>query len=99
MIGGGIFAVLGLSLELSGGGAPVAFLIAGLVALLTSYSYAKLSVRYPSEGGTVEYLVRAYGPGLLAGGLNMLLLASYVVMIALYAYAFGSYGAAMIGAP
>jgi len=97
MIGGGIFAVLGLSLQLAGYGAPVAFLLAGLVALATSYSYARLSVRYPSEGGTVEFLVRGYGPGLLAGGLNVLLLASYVVMIALYAYAFGSYGAGAAG--
>lgn len=97
MIGGGIFAVLGLSLQLAGYGAPVAFLLAGLVALATSYSYARLSVRYPSEGGTVEFLVRGYGPGLLAGGLNVLLLASYIVMIALYAYAFGSYGAGAVG--
>ena len=38
MVGGGIFAVLGLSVELTRGGAPVAFLIAGLVALVTSCS-------------------------------------------------------------
>ena len=38
MVGGGIFAVLGLSVQLTGGGAPVAFVIAGLVALVTSYS-------------------------------------------------------------
>ena len=39
MVGGGIFAVLGLSVQLTRGAAPVAFLIAGLVALVTSYSY------------------------------------------------------------
>jgi amino acid transporter len=38
MVGGGIFAVLGLSVELTGGGAPLSFLIAGIVALVTSYS-------------------------------------------------------------
>ncbi|MGI8814289.1 MAG: hypothetical protein ACR2G2_03075 [Pseudonocardia sp.] len=32
MVGGGIFAVLGLSVQLTGAGAPVAFLVAGLVA-------------------------------------------------------------------
>ena len=99
MIGGGIFAVLGLSLELAGYAAPIAFLISGLVALLTAYSYAKLSVRFPSEGGTVEFLVRGFGDGLLAGGLNVLLLVSYTVMIALYSYAFGSYAAAALGEP
>ena len=62
MVGGGIFAVLGLSVELTRGGAPSAFLIAGIVALVTSYSYAKLSVAYPSQGGTVAFLDKAFGP-------------------------------------
>ncbi len=97
MIGGGIFAVLGLSVELSRGAAPLAFLLAGLIALTTAYSYARLSARYPSRGGTIEYLVRAFSPGVLSGGLNILLLMSYTVMIALYAYAFGSYASAVLG--
>ena len=93
MVGGGIFAVLGLSVELTNGGAPIAFLIAGVVALVTSYSYARLSVTFPSQGGTVAYLDRAFGPGLLTGSANILLWISYIVMLSLYAYAFGSYGA------
>jgi len=95
MVGGGIFAVLGLSVDLARGGAPVAFLIAGTVALVTSYSYARLSVAYPSQGGTVSFLDRAYGPGLLTGGANILLWISYIVMLSLYAYAFGSYGSSL----
>ncbi len=91
MVGGGIFAVLGLTILLARGAAPLAFLIAGIVALLTAYSYAKLSVRYPSEGGTIEYLVRAFGGGITSGWLNVLLLASYVIMLSLYSYTFGSY--------
>ncbi|MBI1397502.1 MAG: amino acid permease [Betaproteobacteria bacterium] len=93
MVGGGIFAVLGLSVKLANGGAPVAFLIAGLVALVTSYSYARLSVALPSQGGTVAFLDRAFGSGLLTGAANILLWVSYMVMLSLYAYAFGSYGA------
>lgn len=37
MVGGGIFAVTGLTIEITRGAAPVAFLISGIVALLTSY--------------------------------------------------------------
>ncbi len=96
MIGGGIFAVLGLSIQLSKNAAPISFFLAGLIALATAYSYAKLSVRYPSAGGTIEFLTRAFGNGLFSGSLNVLLLASYIVMISLYAYAFGSYGANLI---
>jgi amino acid transporter len=93
MVGGGIFAVLGLAVELAHGGTPVAFALAGGVALISTYSYVKLSVAFPSQGGTVAFLDRAYGPGLLAGSLNVLLWLSYMVMLSLYAFAFGSYGA------
>lgn len=93
MVGGGIFAVLGLSVSLARGGAPLSFLIAGIIALVTSYSYARLSVTFPSQGGTVSFLDRAFGAGLLTGSANILLWISYIVMLSIYAYAFGSYGA------
>ena len=98
MVGGGIFAVLGLAVQLAGGGTPFAFLLAGLVALVTAYSYARLSVTFPSQGGTVEFLNQGFGVGLLTGALNVLLWISYVVMLSLYAYAFGSYGASFFPA-
>ncbi|MGB7631299.1 MAG: APC family permease [Candidatus Deferrimicrobium sp.] len=96
MVGGGIFAVLGLAVELARGGTPVAFALAGAVALLTTYSYAKLSVAYPSRGGTVTFLDRAFGAGMFTGSMNVLLWLSYVVMLSLYALAFGSYGATFL---
>ncbi|MEM7009765.1 MAG: APC family permease [Thermodesulfobacteriota bacterium] len=95
MVGGGIFAVTGLTVELTRGAAPVAFIVAGIVALLTSYSYLKLTLRYPSEGGTVEFLNRGFGSGVTTGSLNILLCLSYVVLLAIYAFAFGSYGASL----
>jgi len=98
MVGGGIFAVLGLAVHLAHGGTPVAFALAGVVALLTAYSYARLSVAYPSRGGTVTFLDRIFGAGLFTGSLNVLLWLSYIVMLSLYAYAFGSYGATFLPA-
>lgn len=92
MVGGGIFAVTGLTVQLTRGAAPLAFIVAGVVALLTSYSYLKLTLRYPGEGGTVAFLNQAFGGGVLTGSANILLLLSYVVLISVYAYAFGSYG-------
>lgn len=96
MVGGGIFAVLGLTITLAGGAAPISFMVAGLIALLTTYSYIKLSLRYPSEGGTIEFIVQGFGNTVFAGWVNTLLLVSYIIMLALYAYAFGSYGSALI---
>jgi len=98
MVGGGIFAVLGLAVQLARGGAPVAFAVAGVVALATAYSYTRLSVTYPSQGGTVAFLDRAFGPGLITGTLNILLWISYIVMLSLYAFAFGSYGSSLFPA-
>ncbi len=96
MVGGGIFAVLGLTIDLAKGAAPISFAIAGLIALITAYSYAKLSVRFPSEGGTIEFIVQAFGNNLFSSSINNLLLMSYVVMLSLYAFAFGSYGSALL---
>ena len=45
MVGGGIFAVTGLTVELTRGAAPIAFVVAGIVAFLTAYSYWRLSLR------------------------------------------------------
>jgi amino acid transporter len=77
------------------GAAPVAFTAAGLVALATAYAYARLSVTFPGQGGTVTFLDQAFGSGLLTGTANILLWISYIVMLSLYAFAFGSYGAAL----
>ena len=65
----------GLSIELARGAAPIAFLIAGGVALLTATSYARLSVAYPSRGGTVTFLNETFGSGVFVGGLNVLVVA------------------------
>ena len=91
MVGGGIFAVLGLAVSLAKGGTPLAFLFAGALALITSYSYAKLSLAFPDRGGTVKFINQGFGTTIFSGGLNNLLWVSYVIMLALYASAFGSY--------
>jgi amino acid transporter len=96
MVGGGIFAVLGLAAQLAKGATPLAFIIAGIVALITAYSYKSLSVAFPSKGGTVTFIDRGFGIDLFTGGMNILLWLSYVIMISLYAFAFGSYGAVLL---
>ncbi len=91
MVGGGIFAVLGLAVALAKGGTPIAFLFAGLLALITSYSYVKLSMAYPDRGGTVKFINQGFGKNIFSGGINNLLWVSYIIMLSLYASAFASY--------
>ncbi len=97
MIGGGIFAVLGLSIQLSGTLAPLAFSVAAIIAGLTAYSYAKFSIYRPCMGGTIEYISLGIKNEKVVGYLNTLLWFSYIVMLSLYSYAFGSYAAAILG--
>jgi len=92
MVGGGIFAVLGEAVSLAHGATAVAFGLGGLIALLTAYSYAKLSVTFQSEGGTVTFIDKAFGDNILSGSVNLMLWLSYLVTISLYATAFASYG-------
>lgn len=91
MVGGGIFAVLGLAVSLAQGGTPIAFFFAGIIASLTAYSYSKLSLAFPDSGGTVKFINQGFGKTVFSGTINNLLWVSYIVMLSLYASAFGSY--------
>jgi hypothetical protein len=93
MVGGGIFAVLGVVAIEARGAAPLAFLVAGSVAMLTAVSYAKLSVAFPNRGGSVVFVDAAFGVSTATGALNNLLWFGYVVTLSLYAVAFGNYAA------
>lgn len=96
MVGGGIFAVLGVAATTAGAATPIAFLIAGGVAALTAYSYAKLSVRHKSAGGTVAFVDAVFGVSDLTGSLNIVLWAGYIATTALYATAFGNYASTLL---
>ena len=91
IVGGGFFATFGLTIEGAKGGTPLAFLIGGLVALLTAYSYIPLTLRYPGPGGTAAFIRIAFGRGLLAASINVLLILSYVAIMSVYAVALASY--------
>lgn len=99
IVGGGIFATLGLAANGARGSTMLSFLVGGVVALLTAYSYVQLTLAFPSRGGTVTFIDRAYGKGLLASSLNTLLLIAYVVVLAVYANAFGTYGSTFFPEP
>ena len=98
MVGAGIFSILGIVAQAAGNAMWLAFAIGGVVALLSTYSYARLGATYPSAGGAVHFLVMSFGDGVLAGGLNLFMWAGYIISLALYAAAFGSYAATFFGA-
>ncbi|MGA8219504.1 MAG: APC family permease [Solirubrobacterales bacterium] len=98
MIGGGIFSVLGLTIDLAGHLAFAAFLIGGAIAALTAHAYARLALRSGRSGGPFTYL-RDEGHPRAAAWIAWLLIAGYVFALAVYAFTFGHYLANVLGAP
>ena len=96
MIGGGIFAVLGLAIAQAGHAVPVTLAIGGVIALLTGLSYAHLGLAFHGDGGSFTYIEHAFDRPSLAAVAGWLLIAGYVGTLALYATAFGAYGATLI---
>ena len=96
MVGAGIFALMGVAGSIAGSAVYLSFVIAGIVALLSGYSMAKLGARYPSAGGIVEYLAQGFGVGLFSGALSILLYLSALIALALVAKTFGSYAVALL---
>lgn len=91
MIGAGIFSILGVVAETAGGAMWISFLIGGVIALFSTYSYAKLGAKFPSAGGAVEFLVRGWGEGVISGSVNVFMWIGYIIAVALYAQGFSAY--------
>jgi amino acid transporter len=98
MVGAGIFSLLGAAGEVAGSAVWLSFVLAGFVAVLQGYSFAKIGARYPSAGGLLEYVVRGYGNGHVTGVIAWLVLAVNAIITAMVAVSFGSYAASAVGA-
>ena len=96
MVGGGIFAVLGLAMDVAGHAVAFAFVFGGVVALLTGFSYAHLGTTFRDDGGSFTYIEHAFRAPFVAGVAGWLLVAGYVGTMALYGTAFGAYAAALV---
>lgn len=91
MIGAGIFSILGVVAQAAGAAMWISFIIGGLVALSSTYSYAKLGAKFPSVGGAVQFLIQGWGVGTISGGINLFMWIGYIIAIALYAQGFTAY--------
>lgn len=98
MIGGGIFSVLGLAVDISGHAAPFAFLIGSAIAAIAGYSYVRLALAYHSDGASFTYLERAFPKTYsIAGIAGWTVVAGYIGTLALYAFTFGAYSSHLLG--
>jgi amino acid transporter len=96
MVGGGIFATLGLAIATAGHAVALALGLGGIIALLTGYALAHLGLAFRDDGGSFTYIEHAFGHVAIAGIAGWLLVVGYVGTLALYATTFGAYGAALL---
>lgn len=97
MMGAGLYTLLGLSANSAGVWLPVSFLIGGIVAAFSVYSYSKLGIKYPDRGGAAKFLLKEFGDGLLAGGMNVFQYIGWIITMALYATGFAEYACQLLG--
>jgi len=61
MVGAGVYVLIGAVAGTAGIYAPLAFLLAGLIAAPTALSYAELSSRHPEAAGEAAYVEASFG--------------------------------------
>ena len=70
MVGAGIYVLVGTVVGHAGIWAPMAFVLAGVVALFSALSYAEFATRLPEAAGQAAYIERGFSSrdlGVLAG--------------------------------
>jgi len=95
MVGAGIFSLLGAAGEVAGAAVWLSFVLAGIIATLQGYSFAKLGARYPSAGGLLEYVNQGFGLGHVATVTAWLTYAANAIVTAMVAVSFGSYASSI----
>lgn len=96
ILGAGVYALIGPAAALAGRSLWLSFMVAGLVAALTAYSYARLGAMRPRTSPEFQYTALAFGPdvGFIAG---WLMLVGDIAAAASVALGFGGYLGHLVG--
>ncbi len=97
IVGGGIYAAIGIVVAAAGVLTWFAYSIATVVVLCCAYSYVKLNEITENSGGSVSFIEELTDRPTTAGVIGWTLVVGYIGTMAMYAYAFGAYGRMMIG--
>jgi APA family basic amino acid/polyamine antiporter len=98
ILGAGVYAIIGPATAEAGNAVWLAFLLAGLAAGLTAFSYARLGSMRPRNSPEFQYTEMAFGPraGFVAG---WLMLGADLLAAATVALGFGGYLSHLTGVP
>jgi len=99
MVGAGIYVLTGAAAGAAGMWAPVAFLIAGLVAAPSALSFAELSARHPEAAGDSAYIEHGLGLHWLAVLVGLANVAAGIVAAAAILRGGAGYLSAVVAVP
>ena len=99
ILGAGVYVLIGKVAGEAGYFAPLAFLLASVVAGITAFSFAELSSRYPVSAGEAIYVQEAFGIKQLSLVVGLLIVLTGVVSSATIAKGFVGYFAVFAELP
>ncbi|MCB1281777.1 MAG: amino acid permease, partial [Salinibacterium sp.] len=89
IVGGGIVSLTGVAIAMTGGGVPIAFIIAALSIIIVSLPYAAIGSAMPVTGGGYTYASRLLHP--IVGYANMFVMVLAQARLGIYGIAAGQY--------
>lgn len=91
VVGAGIFALLGQVITMAGSRTYLSFIIAGIAALFSGYSYSRLAAAYPDSGGLTDYFKIAFKKKSISGTFSLIYWITSMISICMMAKSFGIY--------
>lgn len=90
MVGGGIFALAGVAFAVSGPSALLAFVINGIIVLITAFSFAEMAAANPQSGGMYTFAKKALTVQ-VAFGVGWVIWFASIVASLLYSVGFAAF--------
>ena len=91
ILGAGIYVLVGKVAGEAGYFAPLAFLIASVIAAISAFTYAELSSRYPVSAGEAVYIHEGFGLQKLSLLVGLMITLAGIVSTAAIAHGFAGY--------
>lgn len=97
LIGGGIFAVLGVAARVAGNAAFLSYTVSGVIATFSAYSYVQMTEHLKEDGGSFTFLEHYVDNRHIAGMVGWILIVGYIGTMAMYSFAFGAFAVTLTG--
>ncbi len=99
ILGAGIYVLIGEVVGAAGMGAPMAFIMAAVVAALSAFTYGELAARFPVSAGEAVYVHQAFDLRWLSMTVGLLIAAAGMVSAATLARGFAGYFQVLVDLP